>query len=145
MDRFREQSVNVINPFNNKVSTVSLVAEDVVAIVFWTKNAAPLTRYLDDLSDSGYRFTFLYTINNYPKLVEPEVPDIDLTMKTVEHLFKKYGQSVLRWRYDTIVLADTLDRFGIKEISQNCVTLWDRLLINVYSAFVITIKRPERK
>ncbi|MHB8202394.1 MAG: DUF1848 domain-containing protein [Desulfomonilaceae bacterium] len=110
MDRFREKSVNVINPFNNKVSAVSLAQGEVIAIVFWTKNAAPLTRYLEELSDSGYHFTFLYTINNYPELVEPEVPDIGLTMKTVEHLFKNYGRNVLRWRYDTIVFTEFLDR-----------------------------------
>ncbi len=110
MDRFREKTVDVINPFNNNVSAISLAPEDVIAIVFWTKNAAPLTRYMDELSDYGYHFTFLYTINNYPKLVEPEVPDIGLTMRTVGDLVKNYGRNVLRWRYDTIVLTETLDR-----------------------------------
>ena len=54
---------------------VSLQPSDVIAIVFWTKNAGPLVPYLDELAERGHCFTFLYTINNYPASLEPRVPD----------------------------------------------------------------------
>ncbi|MFA6222509.1 MAG: DUF1848 domain-containing protein [Desulfomonilaceae bacterium] len=110
INRLREGVAHVGSPFNNKLRSVSLAPENVIAIIFWTKNSAPLTRYLDEISTRGYDFTFLYTVNNYPKLVEPNVPEIGLTMRTLEHLFDRYGSSALRWRYDTIILTETLNR-----------------------------------
>ncbi len=119
--QFREKSVNVINPFNNKVGVVSLAPCDVIAIVFWTKNAYPITRYLDELLDLGHHFTFLYTVNNYPKCVEPNVPDLCQTTKVLEHLFKNYGSNVFRWRYDTIVLSGITNRsWHIKNFRKLC-------------------------
>ncbi|MGC8658967.1 MAG: DUF1848 domain-containing protein [Desulfomonilaceae bacterium] len=110
ISQFREKTVSLVNPFNKKLSVVSLAPQDVIAIVFWTKNAQPMTRYLDELLDLGHQFTFLYTINNYPECVEPNVPDLCHNMKVVEQLYRNYGSTVLRWRYDTIVLSKTTGR-----------------------------------
>lgn len=110
MNRVRAGYARVVSPFGGGRFEVSLLAEDVAAIVFWTKNAGPLLPHLDELNDRGYCFTFLYSINNYPSRLEPGVPDRGHTMKVVEALAKKFAPSILRWRYDTIVLTETLDR-----------------------------------
>lgn len=110
MSRIRAGYARVVSPFGNKLFRVSLAPEDVIAIVFWTKNAQPLIPALDELLHRGHCFTFLYTINNYPRWLEPEVPDCSRTLKTVEIMAKRFPSSVLRWRYDTIVLSDTMDR-----------------------------------
>ena len=105
LSRFHEQSVQVVNPFNRKIRHESLTPDEVAAIVFWTKNADPLTRNLERISDMGYDFMFLYTVNNYPSIVEPNVPAIGQTMKTVEKMVRKFGSNIFRWRYDTIILS----------------------------------------
>jgi hypothetical protein len=87
-----------------------LTPEDVAAIVFWTKNASPLLEHLTELQERGYCFTFLYTINNYPRYVEPRVPDLTHTMKVVERLSQGGVGPIFRWRYDTIVLTSALSR-----------------------------------
>lgn len=102
--------MGVVSPFGGKRHEVSLHPSDVIAIVFWTKNASPLLRYLDELAEREHCFTFLYTINNYPAALEPRVPDLCHTLKIVQSLTTRFSPSILRWRYDTIVLTDTMDR-----------------------------------
>ena len=92
-----------------------------MAIVFWTKNAAPLIPDLDELHERGYRFTFLYTINNYPALLEPKVPSIDHSLQTVQRICRQYPGPVFRWRYDTIVLSESLGRnWHLRNFSMLC-------------------------
>jgi hypothetical protein len=110
MQRMRAENVRVVSPFGGGVHDVSLAPEDVIAIVFWTKNAAPLAPYLDELASIGHCFTFLYSINNYPTFLEPKVPDRGHTLRAVEWLVRRFSASVFRWRYDTIVLTDVLNR-----------------------------------
>ena len=110
MNRIRSGRVGVISPFGRKLFDVSLAQEDVIGIVFWTKNAAPLMGSLDELRERDYDFTFLYSINNYPRFLEPRVPELQDTLKVVKRLCEAYPQPVFRWRYDTIVLTESLDR-----------------------------------
>jgi hypothetical protein len=109
MKRARAGGAKVVSPFGARIFEVSLVPKDVIAIVFWTKNPAPLLPHLKELSTMGHSFTFLYTINNYPTFLEPHVPGLGHTLKVVEELATRFPPSVLRWRYDTIVLTKTLD------------------------------------
>jgi hypothetical protein len=110
LNRIRDGAVGVASPFGGKRFEVSLRPSDVIAIVFWTKNASPLLPYLDELAERGHCFTFLYTINNYPTSLEPLTPDLCHTMKVVQSLTTLFPSSIVRWRYDTIVITDTTDR-----------------------------------
>ncbi len=124
MNRIRQRTVRVRQPFGMGTSDVSLAPEDVIAIVFWTKNAAPIIPWLDELADRGYCFTFLYTINNYPTFLEPHVPSMGHTLKVLEALAKRLPDSFLRWRYDTIVLTDRTDRqWHMRNFSHLCKAL----------------------
>ena len=89
MRRIRTGSARVVSPFGGGVHEVSLTSEDVIAIVFWTKNAVPLIPYLDELAALGHCFTFLYSINNYPAFLEPKVPDRGQTLRAVELLVRR--------------------------------------------------------
>ncbi|MFC1834377.1 DUF1848 family protein, partial [Thermodesulfobacteriota bacterium] len=42
--------------------------------------------------------------------LEPRVPDLSHTMRMVERLARRFSPSILRWRYDTIVITRELDR-----------------------------------
>jgi hypothetical protein len=110
MARVHEGTVTVRHPFGGAIFDVSLRPDDVIAIVFWTKNATPMLAHLDVLLEMGYSFTFLYTINNYPLFLEPRVPELSRTLRIVEKMSKRLPDTFCRWRYDTIVLTDLLDR-----------------------------------
>ncbi len=110
INRIRSGHAGVLSPFGGGKSEVSLIPEDVIAIVFWTKDAGPILRHLGELQNSGYCFTFLYTINNYPISLEPRVPDLGHTLQVLDSLTERFPGPMVRWRYDTIVLTDVLDR-----------------------------------
>ncbi len=110
MNRIRAGRVRVLSPFGGGLYDVSLAAEDVIAVVFWTKNAGPMLRFLDELHEKGHCFTFLYTVNNYPASLEPGVPKLGETLEVLDTLVSRFPSCVIRWRYDTIVVTESLNR-----------------------------------
>ncbi|MEI6218522.1 MAG: DUF1848 family protein, partial [bacterium] len=71
MTRIRAGCCHVANPRNpRQVSEVSLAPADVEAVVFWSKNPAPLVRHLAELDRLGFRYYFLFTLNDYPACIE---------------------------------------------------------------------------
>ena len=73
MRRVREGYAVARNPMNPRQQRrVSLRPEDVDAIVFWTKNPAPLMPRLAELADYAYYFQF--TVTPYGPDIEPGVP-----------------------------------------------------------------------
>jgi len=78
MNRIREGYCTVPNPFNPKqISEVPLLPEDIEAVVFWSKNPEPIIRFVDELESLGYVYYFLFTLNDYPSSLEPELPDLE--------------------------------------------------------------------
>jgi hypothetical protein len=124
MNRLAAGYARVRSPFGGGEFRVCLAPEDVIAIVFWTKNAAPMLPYLDELVQMGHCFTFLYTINGYPLLLEPGVPDRGHTLEVVKYLSRRFSRSAIRWRYDTIVLTNSLSRqWHIRNFRSLCRSL----------------------
>lgn len=132
MSRIQAGYVNVMSPFSRKVSHVDLKPENVLAIVFWTKNARPLVKYVPDLKNRGYSMYFLYTVNNYPKDLEPHTPEISHTLKTIEMISGQFDRQVIRWRYDPLVVTRDfsvdmcLDNFDfvcskMKNVTRECI------------------------
>jgi hypothetical protein len=121
LNRVGRGTAKVRSPFRSGHYDVSLDPRDVIAIVFWTKNAEPIVPRLPELESMGHCFTFLYTINNYPPLVEPQVPDVGHTLKVVRMMAERLPGRFMRWRYDTIVLTESLDRkWHLKNFERLC-------------------------
>ena len=121
MRRVREKYALVRSPFGGGLHEVSLAPQDVTAVVFWTKNAAPLVPHLKELHEAGHCFTFLYTVNNYPAHLEPRVPHWSHTLKTLGKIRRGFPGAVIRWRYDTVVFDDVVDRsWHMKNFSFLC-------------------------
>ncbi|MDO8672321.1 MAG: DUF1848 domain-containing protein [Dehalococcoidia bacterium] len=105
------------NPFGGQVYRVSLLPEDCLAIVFWTRNPAPLLPALESLRQEGYRFYFHFTINGYPRALESHSPPVDDAIRIFRQLAETMTPELVLWRYDPIVLGDLtpeshhLDRF----------------------------------
>lgn len=105
-ERLRRGFCQVANPYNpRQVSRVSLRPGDVAAFVFWSKNPEPMLDRLDLLEAGGHVYYFLYTLNDYPPLLEPGVPPVAERLITFERLADRLGPARVVWRYDPIVLG----------------------------------------
>lgn len=106
-NRLRAGHCTVRNPFNAKqISTISLRPEDVDAIVFWSKDPAPLVPRLNELDAMGHRYYFLFTLNDYPKELEENLPDLEARVETFKRLAGLIGPDRVVWRYDPIIISN---------------------------------------
>lgn len=106
MERLRQGYCEWQNPFNaNQRQLVNF--SDVKAIVFWSKNPAPLIPYLDEIAATGRKFYFQFTLNDYANEgLEPGLRrSLDERMETFCYLAERYK---VIWRYDPILVGDSL-------------------------------------
>jgi hypothetical protein len=110
LNRLRAGYVSSVNPYNrNQVRRISLKPEDVDVIVFWTKNPAPLLPYLDEIDRLGFRYYFQFTLNDYPLLIEPGVPELEERITTLQRLAGMIGKDRVIWRYDPVLFTVRTD------------------------------------
>ncbi len=142
MNRVRAGWCLVPNPFNlNQVSRVSLSPPEVEALVFWSRNPAPLFEYLQELDDCGLRYYFLFTLVGYPRAIDPGTPPRERSMETFQKLSARLGPERTIWRYDPIVLSE-LTGVGFHE--RNFRELASELR-GAASRCIISFVRPYRK
>jgi hypothetical protein len=105
-----------VNPFNRlQKRIVSLKAEDVAAIVFWTRNPRPLCGKLSMLDDRGMGYYFLHTLNGYGHEVEQYAPPLQESIGEFLNLSAKVGPGRIIWRYDPVLLTPVMDmRFHLR-------------------------------
>lgn len=109
-ERLRAGEVLVRNPVRPKqVSRIGLRPEDVDALVFWTKHAAPFFPRLAGIAAMGYRFYVLYTLTPYGRLLEPEVCSLEERIEAFRQLSRLIGSERVLWRYDPVILAEGMD------------------------------------
>jgi hypothetical protein len=107
INRLRAGFCLVPNPFNpGQVARVELGADNVEAIVFWTRNPRPLYPFLDELDGRGYRYYFQYTLLDYPRIIDQHTPPATAALETFRRLADRLGPQRLIWRYDPIVLSE---------------------------------------
>lgn len=106
INRVREGYCTVPNPFNLKqVTRISLKPEDVLVIVFWTRNPRPLMPFLDELEQRGFRYYFQYTVMDNPRDLDPKTVPLERSLQTFRELSNKVGAERVIWRYDPIILT----------------------------------------
>lgn len=139
-NRIKEGYVCVRNPMNvHQVSSISLSPEVVDCIVFWTKNAGPMLKRLDELN--GYDYYFQYTVNDYGQEAEPCVPALKKRIDSFRQLSERIGKERVIWRYDPIFFSDKytaekhLESFGyiaeaLKDHTEKCVFSF----VDIYSS-----------
>ena len=125
MNCLRQGFVEVKNPYNpDQVSKVSLLPEDVDAIVFWTKNPAPLLAHLAEIEKMGHRFYFQFTLNAYPKDLEPNLPPLAERIAVFVKLSKIISPRRVVWRYDPIIISNHTGADYHRRVFENlCRTL----------------------
>lgn len=96
------------NPFNaNQVQYVAF--QHTRVIVFWSKNPKPLVRYLPQVDAAGINYYFQFTLNDYTaEGLEPNVPPLAQRVETFKALSERLGKKRVIWRFDPLILTDTL-------------------------------------
>ncbi|MBI5815466.1 MAG: DUF1848 domain-containing protein [Nitrospinae bacterium] len=105
MDKIGRGFCHVANPFNGKVEKVLLGLGDVDAFVFWSRNYAPMLRNLERLRAMGHRFYCQFTINCYPRFIDPAAPSLAKAARTAHALCRMFGPDTVVWRYDPVMLT----------------------------------------
>lgn len=106
-NRIKEGFVYVRNPMNiHQISKIELSPKLIDCIVFWSKNPKPMLPHLDLLKD--YMYYFQFTINPYDIRLEQNVPSKSNIIETFKELSDKIGPERVIWRYDPIILTDTI-------------------------------------
>lgn len=112
--RLRTGYCKWINPFNGADQFISF--KNVQFIVFWTKNPAPLLPYLKILDDLGIGWYIQYTLNDYEaENLEKGVPCLSQRIDTFSKLTSCYGPDRVIWRFDPLILTDTIDEDVLSE------------------------------
>ena len=106
MQRLDEGYAGYLNPFGNTVHQVSLLPEDVVCFVFWSKNFTPFMEELKGIQSRGYHFYFNYTITGLSSYFEKNVLNEKMTSENLQNLAEEYGVKKMNWRYDPIIISD---------------------------------------
>ncbi|MBU3950002.1 MAG: DUF1848 domain-containing protein [Proteobacteria bacterium] len=120
INRIRSGFCTVPNPFNSaQISNISLAPENVDLIVFWTRNPGPIIPYLKELNQRGYRYYFLYTLMNNPKLLDPKSPSAKHSLNIFKKLSDIIGPEKIIWRYDPIILSNITDINYHKQTYEN--------------------------
>lgn len=142
-NRLKEGFVYVQNPMNPKqVSNIALTPETVDCFVFWTKNAKPMLKHLDELE--GYKYYFQFTITGYKSDVEKGVSNKTEIIKTFKTLSNKIGKERVILRYDPIFLSKeyTID-YHVRAFSKLCSQL-DGYTNRCVISFIDLYKKTER-
>ena len=106
LKRFEEGYVLSRNPmFQQKVTRYELTPEKVDCVVFCSKNYKPILKDIVKITDK-FNTYFYYTITAYGKDIEPGVPSIEESIKTLKELSKIVGKQRLAWRYDPVLLTE---------------------------------------
>ncbi|MDF2985374.1 MAG: hypothetical protein K0R50_884 [Eubacterium sp.] len=96
--------VEVPNPrFPDKKYAVDLEPSAVHSIVLWSKDFSNVLK--DPMYLKEYNLYFQYTINNYSRIIEPNVPEYRETLATLEGLLKVFIPQQFNIRFDPVILS----------------------------------------
>lgn len=123
ISRWEAGYIKWINPFNNQPLYVSF--KKTRAVVFWTKNPRPMFKYLDYLDHNIPNYYFQFTLNDYDQEhFEAKVPSLSSRIETFKELSNRLGKKRVVWRFDPLILTDTID---VTELLRRIKNIGDQL------------------
>lgn len=106
-NRLKKGYCSWVNPFNQKASYVSF--KNTRVIVLWSKNPVALIDRLEELFRRNIHCYIQFTLNDYTaEGFEPNVPALQERMDTFKRLVDILGVGSVIWRYDPVILTDSL-------------------------------------
>ncbi|GHV86942.1 hypothetical protein AGMMS50255_2380 [Spirochaetia bacterium] len=140
LERLDAGYVEAVNPYNKaQVRRVSLLPEDVAALVFWTRDPRPILAHADELEARGCRFYVMVTLTGYPAVLEPNMPPPEAIITAMGELAAKLGPDRVIWRYDPILLSSLTDQdFHLRSFEALAGALAGkvrRVIVSVYDEY----------
>lgn len=110
MARIRAGYVLTRNPMNHaQLSRIPLTPDVADCIVFWTKDAYNIMPHLHELDGLGYRYYFQFTLTPYDRTIETNLRPKEDIERTFAMLSQRIGRDRVLWRYDPVLLCDSID------------------------------------
>ncbi len=107
MRRIRAGYCEVANPFNRtQLRRVDLTAESVDCFVFWTRHPRSLYPHLPELDRFGLPYYFTWTVLDYPRYFEPQLPALEARLSMFRRVSDRVGSHRIVWRYDPIIFTE---------------------------------------
>lgn len=126
MRRLNRGYVRWVNRFNGRSQYVSF--ERMRAIVFWSKSPGAFLQYLDVFERLGVAYYFQFTLNDYGSdhggAIEPNVPPLDLRIRTFKKLSRRIGRHRVIWRFDPFLLTEEID---VEQLLQKAKQIGDSI------------------
>jgi len=125
---------------------VSLLRDDVLGYLFWTKNAAPFHDQLAGLRAEGIPYAFQYTVNGYGPPLEAHIPALSFVLADFLRVVRGLPDPrCAQWRYDPIVIADGFDlRYHLRRFCEIAAALAGATRVvntSIVEPYVKTIRR----
>jgi hypothetical protein len=138
LERLREGFVDVTNPFNAaQVRRVSLLRENVDALIFWTRDPRALLSNVEKLKD--FTHYVMVTVTGYPSALEPNVPAPETVCAAMAELARKLGNRRVIWRYDPVFLSSISDfdfhRRNFSRLAELLRGSVQRVIISLYDEY----------
>ncbi|MCW8966638.1 MAG: DUF1848 domain-containing protein [Candidatus Pacearchaeota archaeon] len=136
-----------INPFNGKTTYVSF--ENTRLFAFWTKNPQPFLDVLKILDQKDFSYFFQFTINDYEEEnYEKLIPPLSSRIETLKRLSDSIGREKILWRFDPLILTDTLNAqmllSRIENLGDRISRYVSRLTISFLTPYKTVISRMRR-
>jgi len=123
INRWEAGYLKWINPFSGKPLYVSF--KNTRLVVFWTKNPRPMFKYLDYMNENIPNYYFQYSLNDYDiEGFEAKVASVENRIKTFKELSDRLGKKRVIWRFDPLILTDTID---VNELLRRVKNIGDQL------------------
>jgi DNA repair photolyase len=106
LNRLKEGYALYKHPFTGKIFRVSLKAEDVHSIVFWSRDYEKLIPHLKALQEKGYRFYFHFTLTGHPRILDPNVVPPKKAIRQFQDLSQMFSPDHVQWRFDPLIITD---------------------------------------
>jgi len=123
INRWETGYIKWTNPFNGVLLYISL--KEARCVVFWTKNPKPMMKHLDWCDQNIPNYYFQFSLNDYDKeKYEAKVPSVESRIKTFKELSQRLGKKRVVWRYDPLILTDTIN---IDELLRRVKNIGDQI------------------
>jgi hypothetical protein len=138
MRRLEAGYVRWVNPWNGRPVYVSFSQARI--FVFWSKNPAPFFPFLEHLDRKDIHYFFHITLNDYEaEKLEAGLPPLGERIETFKRLAQKIGHERVIWRFDPLLLTDTLGPDGlvrrIERIGRELAGCADRLVVSFIAMY----------
>lgn len=117
---------------NGAIYNVSLAPQDIDCLVLWTKDIRPMTMLdtsgysmLDHIAQRGIPFYVQHTLTGYGTQIEPGLTDKIAIIDAMRAIGNTFGSDALVWRYDPLLIHDTVSINDLLQLFERAATLLD--------------------